>query len=113
MIGFECIVLFLVGFIPLTWSDHIMHVIINFIASMQYNTFRQAEGIPMATTFCTNRVRQIGIAIAKMIRNKDVAAYHRGLVHFRMILCFLFGGYCLHSAVNIYRKKPFGLHSFL
>ena len=30
---------------------------------MQYNTFRQAHGIPMATTFCTNHIRQAGVSL--------------------------------------------------
>ena len=38
---------------------------------MQYNTFRQAQGVPMATTFCTNHLRQIGIAIVKGARNSS------------------------------------------
>lgn len=105
LIGFECIILFLVGFIPLTWSDHIVHVIINFIASMQYNTFRQAEGIPMATTFCTNHVRQIGIAISKMIRKKDISALKRGFVHFSMILYFLLGGILLTFFCKYLQEK--------
>ncbi|MEI3085249.1 MAG: DUF1275 family protein [Oscillospiraceae bacterium] len=48
---------------------------INFICSMQYNTFRQAQSVPMATTFCTNHVRQVGVAISKAIRHKDKSPY--------------------------------------
>lgn len=51
LIGIEIIVLFIVGWLPLSIPHQIVQIIINFIASMQYNTFRQAEGIPMATTF--------------------------------------------------------------
>lgn len=105
LIGFESIILFIIGFIPLTWSDHIVQVIINFIASMQYNTFRQAEGIPMATTFCTNHVRQIGIALAKIIQNRDIDALKRGFVHFSMILYFLFGGISLTFCCKYLQEK--------
>lgn len=38
---------------------------------MQYNTFRQAEGIPMATTFCTNHVRQVGIHLHYFLTKRD------------------------------------------
>ena len=58
LVAFEIFVLFIVGWIPLTVNHHVVQVMINFIASMQYNTFRQAESIPMATTFCTNHLRQ-------------------------------------------------------
>lgn len=61
LIGFEILVLFVVGFLPLSLPAQIVQVTINFICSMQYNTFRQAEGIPMATTFVTNHIRQAGI----------------------------------------------------
>ena len=53
---------------PLSWPHHLVQVLVNFIASMQYNTFRQAEGIPMATTFCTNQLRQVGIGFCKAVR---------------------------------------------
>ena len=79
LVAFECLVLFSIGFIPLTWPDHLVQVLVNFIASMQYNTFRQAEGIPMATTFCTNQLRQVGIGFAKAVRKGDRAALRRAL----------------------------------
>ena len=64
LITLEALVLFLIGFIPTTVPDHVVQVMINFIASIQYNTFRKAEGITMATTFCTNHVRQLEIGRA-------------------------------------------------
>lgn len=101
----EFIVLFLIGFVPLTWPHQIVQVIVNFIASMQYNTFRQAEGIPMATTFCTNHVRQVGIAFAKVIRKKDKVARTRGLVHFTMLCSFFLGGVILTFFCKFLQEK--------
>ena len=46
----------------------------------------------MATTFCTNHVRQVGVALAKIIRKHDMKAAKRGLVHFLMLLSFFLGG---------------------
>ena len=109
LIGFEAIILFLIGFIPLSWPDHLVQVLVNFLASMQYNTFRQAEGIPMATTFCTNHVRQIGIAAAKIIRKNDSAARKRAGVHLRMILCFLTGGIALTFACDFLQERAIWL----
>ena len=108
-IAFEAIVLFIIGFIPLTWSDHITQVIINFIASMQYNTFRKARDIPMATTFCTNHVRQMGIQIAKVIEEKDVSKFKVCLVHLTMILCFIAGGIILTFACDYIFEKAIWL----
>ncbi len=92
LIGIEIVVLFIVGWLPLSAPHQIVQIIINFIASMQYNTFRQAEGIPMATPFCTNHVRQVGICLAKMIQKRDRRLLHRVLAHFLMLVGFLAGG---------------------
>ena len=92
LVAFEVAVLFLIGFIPLSWPHHVVQVLVNFIASMQYNTFRQAEGIPVATTFCTNQLRQVGIGFAKMVRKGDREALSRALFFLGMLGCFFAGG---------------------
>ena len=71
LVGIEIVVLLLIGFMPFTWPDQIAQVVICFLCAMQFNTFRQAEGVPMATTFVTNHVRQIGISLARIIRNYE------------------------------------------
>ena len=109
LIGIEVLTLFLIGFMPLSWPHQIVQVLINFIASMQYNTFRQAEGIPMATTFCTNHVRQIGIAAAKLLRKKDHAAAQRGLTHLKMLLSFFGGGVLLSLCGSFLQAKAIWL----
>ncbi len=91
LMWFEILVFFIVGFVPLTMPPQIVQVSINFIASMQYNTFRQARSIPMATTFCTNHVRQFGISIADAITKRDITRLKRGFVHLSMIASFVFG----------------------
>ena len=71
LVGIEIVVLFLIGLMPFTWPDQIAQVVICFLCAMQFNTFRQAEGVPMATTFVTNHVRQIGISLARIIRHYE------------------------------------------
>ena len=95
LIGFETLVLFLIGFVPLTVPHQVVQVIINFLASMQYNTFRQAEGIPMATTFCTNHVRQVGIGLAEYLLKHDPGKLRRGFIHLMMLLGFTIGGFVM------------------
>ncbi len=109
LILFETVALFIIGFVPLSWPHQIVQVAINFIASMQYNTFRQAEGVPVATTFCTNHLRQVGVAFAKVIRKHDKAAYHRGMVHVNMLLSFIFGGIVLTVACKYMEAKAIWL----
>lgn len=92
LIGFELIVAILLGFLPEKAPVQISQVAINFICSMQYNTFRQAQKVPMATTFCTNHLRQAGIHIVKWIRKKEQTAYmKRSMIHFGMLFMFVVG----------------------
>ena len=92
LVAFEFLALFSIGFIPLGWPHQLVQVLVNFIASMQYNTFRQAEGIPMATTFCTNHVRQMGIFFAKAVRHRNWDHVGRLLCHLSMLVLFILGG---------------------
>ena len=83
----------ILGFIPESAPYQITQIVINFIASMQYNTFRQAEKVPMATTFCTNHLRQVGIAIVRVCKEKGKGIYRRRLfLHGKMLFFFTIGG---------------------
>lgn len=70
LIFIEMTTILILGLIPEAAPVQISQIIINFIASMQYNTFRQAEGIPVATTFATNHIRQIGVGLAKEVQHR-------------------------------------------
>lgn len=105
LVCFEWGILFLIGFIPLTWPHQVVQVMVNFIASMQYNTFRQAEGIPMSTTFCTNQVRQVGIGFAKAVRKHDHNALHRAFFFLTMLGCFFSGGVLSTLACHLAAEK--------
>lgn len=91
LIGIEIVVLLILGALPDSAPFQITQVAVNFICSMQYNTFRQAQGIPMATTFCTNHLRQVGIGIAIWIRKKEKKALDRSSRHGMMLLAFAGG----------------------
>lgn len=91
LVGFELLVTVLLGFLPESAPYQISQIAINFICSMQYNTFRQAEGIPMATTFCTNHLRQTGIYLAKWLQKKDRSSLLRFLQHEKMLFLFMAG----------------------
>ncbi len=88
----EMAAVLLLGFIPDSAPFQISQVAVNFICSMQYNTFRQAEGVPMATTFCTNHLRQTGVALAKIFTGKDSSHIYRAAEHIKMITAFVMGG---------------------
>lgn len=93
LILIEMMVVLGLGFLPESAPFQISQVAINFICSMQYNTFRQAQGIPMATTFCTNHLRQTGIAIVKTIHKHGETAHIKRLaIHMEMLFVFVAGG---------------------
>lgn len=91
LVMFEIVTVVLLGFLPESAPFQISQIVINFICSMQYNTFRQAQGVPMATTFCTNNLRQVGIWLVKGFRNKNREAFIRALGYFEMLLYFVIG----------------------
>ena len=107
LVGIEILALFIVGFIPLTWPDQIVQVIICFLCAMQFNTFRQAEGVPMATTFLTNHVRQIGISIARIIKHheQENEAREKMFKHVKIILAFMFGGVTVTALAPILKER--------
>lgn len=93
-IAFEMLMVLVLGFVPDSAPVQISQVAINFVASMQYNTFRQAEGVPMATTFATNHIRQIGVSLAKELKHRRSgveADRKKLLLHLKMLAFFLAG----------------------
>ena len=58
LIGIEIITVIILGLLPSSVPDQVFQVTINFICAMQFNTFRQAEKVGMATTFVTNQTNR-------------------------------------------------------
>lgn len=108
LIAIEIVVVFCLGFVPISAPVQICQVAINFIASMQYNTFRQVEGIPVATTFATNHIRQIGIGLAKELRHLHSAdKQHRVKLanHCYMLFYFLIGSVAGTVSCHLFVEK--------
>ncbi|MBQ9643729.1 MAG: DUF1275 domain-containing protein [Lachnospiraceae bacterium] len=91
LVGFEALVVILLGFLPASVPDQICQVVLNFICSMQFNTFRQVQGVPVATTFVTNHIRQVGHFLAKYVRHHNAENRGRIAVHGQLILYFIAG----------------------
>ena len=109
LIGVEMIAMLAIGFVPLDVPHQVVQVIINFLASMQFTAFRKAEGIPMATTFCTNHVRQMGIAVATACKTHSAKPLTRGLYHFEMIAFFFVGGVVLTLCTGVLKEMSIWL----
>ena len=91
LIGIEILVVGILGFLPASVPDQICQIALNFICSMQFNTFRQVEGIPAATTFVTNHIREVGSNLAKYMRHQDEKSGRKVRVHGLLILFFALG----------------------
>lgn len=91
LIGIEIFVVLVLGLLPARVPDQVCQIALNFICSMQFNTFRQVEGIPAATTFVTNHIREVGSNLAKYIRHRDAASGKKVRVHGLLILFFALG----------------------
>lgn len=92
LVAIEMAAVVLLGLLPESAPYQISQVAINFICSMQYNTFRVAQGVPMATTFCTNHLRQTGIACCMALRTREWQYVRRSLCHLGMLAVFVLGG---------------------
>ncbi len=103
----EMVMVVILGFIPATVPHQISQVAISFICAMQYNTFRQAEGIPMATIFCTDHMRQFGSALTKWLRSDDnaPAMKEKTIAHGLMLLCFAVGALTASVLSTIFGVK--------
>lgn len=89
----EMLLVTMMGFIPATAPHQICQVTINFICAMQYNTFRRAEGLSMATTFCVNHIRVVGISISRLLLRRDANGDAAQMLraHGVMLGCFMLG----------------------
>lgn len=89
----EMVAVAVVGCIPASAPHQISQVIINFLCAMQYNTFRQAEGIGSATTFCTNHTRMLGSNLVRVLfrRKEYPEAAEKVRSHGIMLICFVLG----------------------
>lgn len=96
-IALDILAIIFLGLLPKSAPDQICQITLNFICSMQFNTFRKNEGTPMATTFVTNHIRETGSNLVKALWDKDKKAATLSHLHASMIGCFMLGG--LLSAV--------------
>lgn len=93
LILIQLLMVALMGFIPAAAPHQICQIIINVICAMQFNTFRQAEGIPITTTFCTNNVRLMGVYMAGLFRKDNDKKEQRSklLFYTEMVAYFALG----------------------
>lgn len=90
-LGLEAVLLLAIGFVPVTVNHAWCNVIISFLCAMQYNTFRQTRGLAIATTFCTNNLRQATISFYNLAHCGNSEAGTQMLHYLRVIFAFSLG----------------------
>ena len=96
----ELIALAGVAFIPESASDWFTYVTVAFVCSVQYNTFTKLHGVALATTFCTNNIRQTVMHFMKGVSEKSREEYKKSGIYAFIILCFAAG-----AAVGARRRR--------
>lgn len=91
LIAVEIVCLFFIGFMPRGAADGLSNVIVAFICSLQYSTFRKVNDMPYATTFCTNNLRLTAENLYHFVIHKDKISGKHFLKYFSVIMSFFFG----------------------
>lgn len=106
LILIEIIVVIYLGTLPESAPYQISQILISFVCSMQYNTFQKTRKIPVATTFCTNHIRQAGKSFVNSFKSpKDEAMKNKFKVHMAMMGAFIVGGVISTVLCHIFLGK--------
>lgn len=104
----EIVALVGIAFIPHSASDWFTYVTVAFLCSVQYNTFTKLRGVALATTFCTNNIRQTVMHFVRGISERDGSEYKKSAVYAFIVLCFAAG-----AAVGVVAADGLGNYCIL
>ena len=101
----EIVLLFLIGFYPVTFPAMIVNVTISFICALQISSFRKLRGAVYATTVCTGNLRSAAEQFTLFYIRHDEEAKKKCLNYFIIIFSFCLGaliGALLIKCLEIY-----------
>ena len=104
----EILVFTAIAFIPPSASDWFTYVTVAFVCSVQYNTFTKLNGVPLATTFCTNNIRQVVIHFYNGITQKSREEYFKSATYIFIIIFFAAG-----AAIGAFTANAIGNYCIL
>lgn len=87
----EACALAALAFQPITAPDQITYVSVSFLCALQYNTFTHCRGASLATTFCTNNLRQTVLNLYDGIADKNKTQLKKSAIYALIILSFTLG----------------------
>lgn len=96
----------ILAILPEGTPERLYHIAISLASSLEYDTFRQARGVPLSTLFCTAHIRGAGSSLYKSLHSKDREALVRTLYHFGMIATFIIG-----AMLCAFTSRALGTHT--
>ena len=87
----EIVTLIALAFIPASIPDWVTYVSVSFLCALQYNTFTECRGAKLATTFCTNNLRQTVMFLYSGIAEKNSAKIKKSAIYAIVLLAFALG----------------------
>lgn len=102
---FEIIILSSIGFMPHTVSNNIVNIIISFVTSLQFCSFKKLANYPYATTMCTGNLRSASQAAYTAFTQKDHASAIKALHYFSIILFFLLGAFSGGFLTSVFKNQ--------
>ena len=108
LIAIEMAVVIALGFVPESAPVQISQVAINFIASMQYNTFRSMQGQGVSTVFCTNNLRQAVIHYWHYKKSSD-----KNQIVYMSVYIFVIAVFALGVTAGFFLSHHLGVKAIL
>lgn len=105
VVAAEIGILLLAAFLPLGRWDTLVNVLISFLCAMQVEAFRKISGNACATTMCTGNLRSGTELLFHAVRDRDAAAWRRGLQYYAIILLFILGAVLGAWCTNLMQGK--------
>ena len=87
----EIIVLFIIGFIPITVPNAFVTIPISFVSSVQIASFGKLVDSPFSTTMCTGNLRSASQAAYKAFVKKDSSSTLKTARYAIVLFCFIIG----------------------
>ena len=87
----EIIWLCLISLFPETWPHVVTYASVSLLCGLQYNIFTECHDTVLATTFCTNSLRQLTLNLYNGILSRDSAKLRKSGVYALIVLFFAAG----------------------
>ena len=94
----EILLLTVVGGIPVSFPTVLPNALISSVAALQYHAFRDMNGVPLSTVFCTNNLRLLSGHLFSAAADKDKVSLKKAGKYLLLIALFVsgvFAGYFL------------------